>query len=91
MDWSRYQEAVARWEQVFGFSAPKATIPDGPNGEERLNPELPEWMMGLDPGWITNRGLTRREELKMTGNGVVRQQARYAIQILLESLESSTQ
>lgn len=31
--------------------------------------------MGLPAGWVTDLGLTRNEELKILGNGVVRQQA----------------
>jgi hypothetical protein len=43
-------------------------------------------MMGLEPGWITDVGLTRNEELKACGNGVVPQQAELALRILLEGV-----
>jgi hypothetical protein len=40
-------------------------------------------MMGLPDGWVTDVGLTRTEELKACGNGVVPQQAEYALRLLL--------
>ena len=43
--------------------------------KRRLSPEFVSWMMGLPAGWVTDLGLTRNEELKILGNGVVRQQA----------------
>jgi DNA (cytosine-5)-methyltransferase 1 len=44
-------------------------------------------MMGLPDGWITDCGLTRNEELKACGNGVVPQQAELALRMLLEGVE----
>ena len=43
--------------------------------KRRLSPEFVSWMMGLPAGWVTDLGLTRNEELKILGNGVVPQQA----------------
>jgi hypothetical protein len=43
-------------------------------------------MMGLPEGWITDVGLSRNEELKACGNGVVPQQAELALRILLEGV-----
>jgi DNA (cytosine-5)-methyltransferase 1 len=43
--------------------------------------------MGLPEGWITDVGLTRNEELKLAGNGVVPQQAELALRLLLNSDE----
>lgn len=43
--------------------------------KRRLSPEFVSWMMGLPAGWVTDLGLTRNEELKILGAGVVRQQA----------------
>jgi hypothetical protein len=40
-------------------------------------------MMGVPEGWITDVGLSRNEELKACGNGVVPQQAELALRILL--------
>lgn len=40
--------------------------------------------MGLPDGWVTDvPGLTRNEQLKALGNGVVPQQAEFAIRGLL--------
>jgi DNA (cytosine-5)-methyltransferase 1 len=42
-------------------------------------------MMGLPAGWVTDvPGITRNDQLKMLGNGVVPQQAAAAITHLLE-------
>ena len=41
-------------------------------------------MMGLDDGWITDTpGLSRNDQLKMAGNGVVQQQAAAALNHML--------
>lgn len=49
-----------------------------------LNPALPEWMMGLPEGWVTEvPGLSRNNQLKVLGNGVVPQQAAAALRHLL--------
>jgi DNA (cytosine-5)-methyltransferase 1 len=50
----------------------------------RLSPRFVEWMMGLDDGWVTAvPGLTRNDQLKALGNGVVPQQAAAALSTLL--------
>ena len=42
-------------------------------------------MMGLPAGWVTDTpDLSRSQQLKCLGNGVVPQQASYAITALLE-------
>lgn len=58
-------------------SAPNALDQDG-----KLNAKFVEYMMGLPVGWITNTGLSRAQQLKILGNGVVPQQAEYAIELL---------
>ena len=84
-DWGPYAAAVARWETVIGRDAPSPVRHDGKGGKPRLNPELPEWMMGWPEGWVTDPaiGLTRAEQLKACGNGVVPQQAAHALRQLL--------
>lgn len=67
--WGKFAEAVALWEAITGVPAPAPTEP-GQNGGRRLNPLLPEWMMGLRPGLLTDH-LSRPEALKGAGNGVV--------------------
>jgi hypothetical protein len=44
-------------------------------------------MMGVPEGWITDCGLSRNDELKACGNGVVPQQAELALRMLLDGLE----
>ena len=80
-DWGPYAAAVARWEAVLGRPAPSPVRMDGNGGKARLNPELPEWMMGWPAGWVTDPaiGLTRAQQLKAAGNGVVPQQAAAAL------------
>lgn len=76
--WGRYAAAIARWERVLGRRAPD---PVGDSG--RLSPLFVEWLMGLPAGWVTDAdGLSRNAQLKMLGNGVVPQQAAYALSVL---------
>lgn len=77
MDWGRYADAIARWEPIVGRPVP---YPKDDRG--RLAPELPEWMMGLPAGWVTDV-LKRRPALRVIGNGVVWLQAAAAIWWLL--------
>ena len=49
-----------------------------------MNPPFVEWMMGLPPGWVTEvPGLSRSQQLKMLGNGVVPPQAKAAISSMI--------
>lgn len=45
----------------------------------KLNPKFVEYMMGLPVGWVTDLEISRSQQLKLLGNGVVPQQAYYAI------------
>ena len=85
-DWGKFQPAIRRWEQTLGRPAPLPTKPDGKDGAHRLSSAFTEWMMGVPAGWITDVGLTRNEELKACGNGVVPQQAELALRVLLEGI-----
>lgn len=50
----------------------------------RLNPRFVEWMMGAPDGWVCDvPGVSRNAQLARLGNGVVRQQAAAAVQLLL--------
>ncbi|MDV2420187.1 DNA (cytosine-5-)-methyltransferase [Corynebacterium tuberculostearicum] len=83
IEWGRYAPAVRRWERITR-PAPAPTELNT-RGKPRLNAEFAEWLMGLPAGWVTNPdiGLTRSQQLKALGNGVVPPQAAYALQHLL--------
>jgi DNA (cytosine-5)-methyltransferase 1 len=85
-NYGRFEPAVRRWEAITGNLAPAPTKPDGKDKNPRLSSHFTEWMMGLEPGWITGVGLSRKDELKACGNGVVPQQAKLALTILLDRL-----
>lgn len=84
-DWGPYTAAIHRWERVLGRPAPAPVRYDGKGGKPRLNPELTEWMMGWPAGWVTDPaiGISRADQLKACGNGVVPQQAVEAVLELL--------
>lgn len=85
-EWGKFAPAVERWEAILGRPAPAPTKPDGKDGAHRLSSAFTEWMMGLPAGWITDCGLSRNDELKACGNGVVPAQARLALSILLDGM-----
>jgi hypothetical protein len=87
IDWGKFAPAIERWEQLTSRAAPAPTKPDGKDDAHRLSSEFTEWMMGLPEGWITAVGLSRNEELKACGNGVVPQQAELALRFLLQGVE----
>jgi len=49
----------------------------------KLNPKFVEYMMGLPAGWVTDLDISRSQQLKLLGNGVVPQQAYKAIKQLM--------
>ena len=51
-----------------------------------LAPAFVEWLQGLEPGWVTGLPLPRTAQLRALGNGVVPQQAAYAVSLLLADL-----
>lgn len=77
INWGRYQDAITRWEQLTR-KAPH------PVSDDRLEPKFVEWMMGLPNGWVTGTSLSRTQQLKALGNGVVPQQAEHALKLLLK-------
>ena len=88
--WGKFEPAIRRWEQAIGRSAPAPTKADGKDGNHRLNSAFTEWMMGLPEGWVTDVGLSRNDELKACGNGVVPQQAELALRLLLQGKATPT-
>lgn len=87
-DFGQYGPAIERWEALTR-PAPPPTEPTGKGGAQRLSPRFVEWMMGLPPGWVTDVDISRNEQLKALGNGVVPQQCAAALRYLLAIKEST--
>lgn len=62
-------------------------IPD-PLVDGKLNPKFVEYMMGLPEGWVTDLPISRAQQFKLLGNGVVPQQALYALDLLWHKSQS---
>lgn len=84
-----YLPAVYRWEKILGRKSPTWTI-IGDNGKPKLNPIFSEWLMGLPEGWVTSPeiGLSYGRQLMILGNGVVPQQAEFALGCMLGNLDA---
>ena len=81
--WGQYAAAIARAEQAIGRPAPPPTE-IGPKGAARLSPRFVEFLMMLPEGWVTDvAGLSRNDQLKMLGNGVVPAQCAAALRAFL--------
>ena len=76
--WGDYTPAIEWWEQVLGRKAPLPTEPSR-SGKPQLSPRFVEFLMGLPAGWVTDVPISRTGQLRALGNGVVPQQAAYAI------------
>jgi DNA (cytosine-5)-methyltransferase 1 len=57
-------------------------VPNPLDQNDKLNAKFVEYMMGLPAGWVTDLDLSRAQQLKILGNGVVPQQAYYALACL---------
>lgn len=88
--WGKYEAAVRRWEAVTR-PAPPPTLPGAAGLKRpRLNPAFSEWMMGWPDGWVTGvPGISRNDQLRIIGNGVVPQQAMAALSWLLSVCNQS--
>lgn len=60
------------------------TPPNPLDVDGKLNAVFVEYMMGLPDGWVTNTGLSRAQQIKILGNGVVPQQAKLALELLTD-------
>jgi len=87
-DFGQYAAAIERWEAITR-PAPSPTEPTGKGGAQRLSPAFVEWLMGLPEGWVTDVGISRNDQLKALGNGVVPQQCAAAVRYLLTVRERS--
>jgi DNA (cytosine-5)-methyltransferase 1 len=81
--WGKYEPAIRRWEQLTR-PAPAPTEPNK-NGNPRLSAAFSEWLMGWPQGWVTDPaiGISRNDQLRIIGNGVVSIQAVAALRHLL--------
>ncbi|QGH80279.1 DNA methylase [Mycobacterium phage KyMonks1A] len=84
IDWGDRIEAIRRWEQITGRSAPLPHEPSTTGFRPRVSAEFYEWLMGLPRGWVTDAGLPYGAQIKLLGNGVVPQQAEFALRQLLD-------
>lgn len=75
----------ARNEYRFSLAMDRQKVPDTLD-QGRLNVKYVEYMMGLPVGWVTDLDMSRAHMLKMLGNGVVPQQAHYALKLLNDML-----
>lgn len=81
--WGKYEAAIRCWERVTR-PAPAPTEVNK-NGNPRLAAGFSEWLMGWPQGHVTDPeiGISRNDQLRITGNGVVPQQAAHALRTLL--------
>lgn len=87
VEWGAFDSAVKHWEEVFGESAPYP-VRSLEKLSDRLNPEFPQWMMGIPKDHITGvPDIPRSAQIKMSGNSVVPQQSTMAIRLMLDSLD----
>jgi DNA (cytosine-5)-methyltransferase 1 len=85
--WGKYEPAIRRWETVTR-PAPAPTEPNT-KGNPRLSAAFSEWMMGWPAGWVTDIDISRNDQLRIIGNGVVPQQATAALRWLLTVSEAA--
>jgi DNA (cytosine-5)-methyltransferase 1 len=64
-------------------------VPNPLDQDGKLSALFVEYMMGLPVGWVTDTGLSRAQQLKMLGNGVVPQQAELALELLCDGINIS--
>lgn len=84
-----YAPAIARWEQATGRPATPPTTPSRrPGGKPQLSARFVEWLMGLPDGHVTgpDLNLSREQQLRLLGNGVVPQQAALAVRKLTQTV-----
>ena len=82
--WGDKDAAIRDWEGVMGRPAPNPTILNPGTGRMALSHYFVEWLMGLPKGRVTDLDFSRRQALKILGNGVVPQAANYAYTKLMK-------
>lgn len=74
--WGPYAPAIDRWAAALGRPAPPPTVLGTKGAPRLMSPLFVEWLMGLPAGHVTDvPDLTRNEQLRALGNGVVPAQA----------------
>jgi DNA (cytosine-5)-methyltransferase 1 len=73
-----------RQKRGLGFEIAKREVPSA-LADDKLNPKFVEYIMGLPDGWVTDLPISRTQQLKILGNGVVPQQAYLALQLLCDT------
>ncbi|MHB2251417.1 DNA cytosine methyltransferase [Corynebacterium aurimucosum] len=82
--WGDSAPAILTWAMLTGRTPPPI-VGDRPDYRAETTTEFIEFMMGLPEGWVTEvPGLTRNQQLKALGNGVVPQAAATALTHLLQ-------
>lgn len=82
--WGDSAPAILTWAMLTGHTPPPI-VGDRKDYRAETTTEFIEWMMGLPEGWVTGvPGLTRNQQLKALGNGVVPQAAATALTHLLD-------
>lgn len=90
-DFKQYAPAIHRWEHAIGRPAP-TPLETSKKGSVRLSPRFVEWMMGLPDGHVTRvPGIPWAKQLRALGNGVVPEQAAYALTLLLTNHDKKDQ
>lgn len=75
--WGRFADAIARWTPLVARGHPPVL-----DGYGDHSPRFVEWMMGLPAGWVTASGISRTDQLRLLGNGVVPRQAALALSLI---------
>lgn len=82
--WGEAAPAILAWAMLTGRTPPPI-VGDRKDYRAETTTEFIEFMMGLPEGWVTEvPGLTRNQQLKALGNGVVPQAAATALTHLLD-------
>ena len=77
MPFGPYEAAIRRWELIFGHPVPSPV-----DDKNRLAPAFMEWMLGFEPGYLTDVITTRTHALRLLGNSVAPPQAALALDLL---------
>lgn len=90
---SECESPISRMQRLGRESAARPNlhlqpVPNPLDQDKKLNAKFVEYMMGLPNGWVTDLDISRAQQLKILGNGVVPQQAYYAIQYLCTPVDN---